>query len=81
MVACHSTAGQAGEVGKLTKLWKRSGLGRMDLQAASAGDIVSVSGAGTARIADTLGAPNLAEPLAPGVIEPPTLRFAPCCNP
>ncbi len=67
-------AGQPGETGKLTKIWKRSGLGRLDLQAAAAGDIVSVSGAGTARIADTLGAPDLAEALEPGVIEPPTLR-------
>ena len=45
-----------------------------ELDAAGAGDIVSMTGAGAARIADTVGAPDLAQPLAPGLIEPPTLR-------
>lgn len=69
--------GAPGEEGRLTKMWKRSGLGRLELAAVSAGDIVSVAGAGSARIADTLGSPNLEQPLEPGVIEPPTLRCPP----
>ncbi len=69
-------AGDPGEEGRLTKIWKRSGLGRLELEAAGAGDIVSVTGAGTARIADTVGSLDLEEALAPGVIEPPTLRCA-----
>ena len=68
-------AGAPGEEGRLTKIWKRSGLGRLELDTAGAGDIVSITGAGTARIADTVGSLNLEEALAPGVIEPPTLRF------
>lgn len=58
-------------------MWKRSGLGRLELEAASAGDIVSITGAGTARIADTVGSPDLEHALAPGIIEPPTLRCMP----
>ncbi|KAK9916112.1 hypothetical protein WJX75_008777 [Coccomyxa subellipsoidea] len=70
----HHT-GAPGEEGRLTKIWKRSGLGRLELNTAGAGDIVSVTGAGTARIADTVGSPDLEEALAPGVIEPPTLSM------
>lgn len=62
-------------------MWKRSGLGRLELEAASAGDIVSITGAGTARIADTVGSPDLERALSPGVIEPPTLRCTPCLPP
>jgi GTP-binding protein len=79
MPVLNVCAGQQVEEGRVTKIWKRSGLGRLDMHAASAGDIVSISGAGTARIADTLGAPDLTEPLAPGNIEPPTLRCV--CSP
>ncbi|CAL8470047.1 g9589 [Coccomyxa elongata] len=70
----HHT-GAPGEEGRLTKVWKRSGLGRLELEAASAGDIVSITGAGTARIADTVGSPDLEHALSPGVIEPPTLSM------
>ncbi|EIE25836.1 GTP-binding protein TypA [Coccomyxa subellipsoidea C-169] len=70
----HHT-GNPGEEGRLTKIWKRSGLGRLELEAAGAGDIVSVTGAGTARIADTVGSLDLEEALAPGIIEPPTLSM------
>lgn len=67
-------AGGPSEEGRLTRVWKRAGVGRIDLDAAGAGDIVSVTGLAAARVADTIGAPNLATALAPGVIEPPTLR-------
>ncbi len=62
------------EEGRLTKMWKRSGLGRIDLTTIGAGDIVSVTGLTAASIASTIGSPDLATPLPPGTIEPPTLR-------
>ena len=67
-------AGELVEEGRLTKLWKRSGLGRIDLAAIGAGDIVSVTGLNSASIANTIGSPELTTPLPPGNIEPPTLR-------
>ena len=60
----------------MTKLWKRSGLGRIDLAAIGAGDIVSVTGLNAASIANTIGSPEITTPLPPGNIEPPTLRCA-----
>ncbi len=62
---------------RLTKIWKRVGTGRQDMDVASAGDIVSLTGAGAAPIADTIAGLDRAEPLEPGPIEPPTLRRAP----
>ena len=67
-------AGGPDEDGKLTKIWKRAGTSKIDLDTAGAGDIVSVTGLSTARIADTIGTPSLTEALEPGHIEPPTLR-------
>lgn len=67
-------AGELVEEGRLTKLWKRSGLGRIDLAAIGAGDIVSVTGLNQASIANTIGSPEVTTPLPPGNIEPPTLR-------
>lgn len=67
-------AGKVAEDGRLTKIWKRSGTGRQDLEVASAGDIVSISGFGQAAIADTIAAAEVAEALPPGRIDPPTLR-------
>jgi predicted membrane GTPase involved in stress response len=61
---------------RLTRIWKRVGTGRQDMAAAGAGDIVSLTGAGGAAIADTVAGLQRAEPLAPGPIEPPTLRRA-----
>ena len=79
-VSPPASAGAEGEEGRLTKIWKRAGTGRMDLDAAGAGDIVSVTGVPAACVADTLGGPELAEPLPPGTIEPPTLRQATCTS-
>lgn len=71
-----SVPGDASEESKLTKVWKRVGTGRVELSAAAAGDIVSVTGLNQARVADTIGALSRANPLPPGTIEPPTLRYA-----
>ena len=79
MQPAHDTGWWAGELveeGRLTKMWKRSGLGRIDLAAIGAGDIVSVTGLAAASIASTIGSPALESALPPGTIEPPTLRCA-----
>ena len=57
-------------------MWKRVGTGRQDMEVAGAGDIVSLTGAGAAAIADTIGGLDREEALSPGPIEPPTLRHA-----
>lgn len=60
---------------KVTRIEKRAGLGKVQLQAAVAGDVVSLAGAGDAAgIADTIAAPAVEQGLDPGPIDPPTLR-------
>jgi GTP-binding protein len=68
---------------KVTKLFKRSGTGTIDLAMASVGDIVSVAGVGEASISDSIVSPDVAEGIAPGKIDPPTLSmvFAPNNSP
>ncbi|KAK9827239.1 hypothetical protein WJX81_001716 [Elliptochloris bilobata] len=70
----HHAGGVGAEV-RLTKIWKRVGTGRQDMEVAGAGDIVSLTGAGAAAIADTIAGLDRVEPLAPGPIEPPTLSM------
>jgi len=67
-------AGAPGGDSKVTKIFKRSGVGKLELDSASAGDVISMTGAAAAGIADTIGAVDLAAALSPGPIEPPTLR-------
>jgi GTP-binding protein len=60
---------------KISRIEKRAGLGKVQLQAAVAGDVVSLAGAGDAAgIADTIAAPSVEQGLDPGPIDPPTLR-------
>lgn len=60
---------------KVTRIEKRAGLGKVQLQSAVAGDVVSLAGAGDAAgIADTIAAPVVEVGLDPGPIDPPTLR-------
>lgn len=68
--------GSTGADSKVTKIFKRSGVGKVELDSASAGDVVSIAGAPSAGIADTIGDVELAAPLSPGPIEPPTLRYS-----
>lgn len=72
-------AGSSGADSKVTKIFKRSGVGKVELDSASVGDVVSIAGAASAGIADTIGDAELAAPLSPGPIEPPTLRY-PCLD-
>ena len=73
-------AGSAGADSKVTKIFKRSGVGKVELDSASAGDVVSIAGAASAGIADTIGDAELVAPLSPGPIEPPTLRYPGRCD-
>jgi predicted membrane GTPase involved in stress response len=67
---------------KVTRIEKRAGLGKVQLQAAVAGDVVSLAGAGDAAgIADTIAAPAVEQGLDPGPIDPPTLRWAALLQP
>jgi len=70
-------AGVMGDEGKLTRIMKRAGVGRVELDAVGAGDIASVAGMPTAGIADTVAAFAAKEGLDPGTIEPPTMRCGP----
>jgi hypothetical protein len=49
LLYCIGRAGGAAEEGRLTRLWKRAGTGRAELDAAGAGDIVSLTVAQTAQ--------------------------------
>lgn len=70
-------SGQVIEQLKITKIEKKAGLGKVQLQSAVAGDVVSIAGPGDAAgIADTIAAPAVAQALDPGPIDPPTLRWA-----
>ena len=75
-------AGVMGDEGKLTRIMKRAGVGRVELDAVGAGDIASVAGMPTAGIADTIAAVAAKEGLDPGTIEPPTMRCPAmvCCR-
>jgi len=68
-------AGAPGADSKVTKIFKRSGVGKIELDSASAGDVISMTGASSAGIADTIGGADLTAALSPGPIEPPTLRY------
>lgn len=61
---------------KVTRIEKRAGMGKVQLQVAVAGDVVSLAGAADAAgIADTIAAPGVEVALDPGPIDPPTLRW------
>ena len=62
---------------RITRIEKRVGMERVQLQQAVSGDVVSLAGAGDAAgIADTIAAPGVTQGLDPGPIDPPTLRYA-----
>jgi GTP-binding protein len=62
---------------RITRIEKRVGMERVQLQQAVSGDVVSLAGAGDAAgIADTIAAPVVTKGLDPGPIDPPTLRWA-----
>jgi GTP-binding protein len=67
--------GSVVETGRLTKLLGFRGLDRLTVEEAQAGDIIAVAGLSEATIPDTVGAPELAEPLHAIPVDPPTLAM------
>lgn len=63
------------EEGKLTRIMKRSGTTRIELDSVGTGDIVSIAGMAAAGIADTVATYTATKGLDPGNIEPPTMRW------
>ena len=63
------------ETGRLTKLLGFRGLDRVTVEEAEAGDIVAVAGLTDATIPDSIGAPELTEPLHAIPVDPPTLAM------
>src|ERR1700690_2226361 len=67
--------GSVVETGRLTKLLGFRGLDRVPVEEADAGDIVAVAGSSDATVPETVGAPELAAPLASIPVDPPTLAM------
>ncbi len=67
--------GSVVETGRLTKLMSFRGLDRVAVDMVVAGDIIAVAGLTDATVPDTVGAPDLAEPLHATPIDPPTLAM------
>jgi GTP-binding protein len=67
--------GSVVETGRMTKLLSFRGLERLPVEEAEAGDIIAVAGLGDATVPDTIGAPELAEPLPAIPVDPPTLAM------
>ncbi len=67
--------GSVVETGRLTKLMSFRGLERVAVDEVIAGDIIAVAGLTDATVPDTVGSPDLAEPLHATPIDPPTLAM------
>ena len=65
--------GSVVENGRLTKLLKFDGTQRVPVNEVNVGDIICIAGLTKASVADTIGAPSLAEPVASTPIDPPTM--------
>ena len=63
------------ETGRLTKLLSFRGLERVSIEEAGAGDIIAIAGLSDATVPDTVGSPDLLEPLHATPIDPPTLAM------
>jgi GTP-binding protein len=63
------------ETGRITKILTFRGIERVAVDEAEAGDIVLVAGLSKTTVADTIGAPTLAEPIPAIPVDPPTLSM------
>ena len=70
-----SQDGRTVETGRLTKLLSFRGLERVTVEEVAAGDIIAVAGLTDATIPDTIGAPEITEPLHAIPVDPPTLAM------
>ncbi|MBU8544359.1 MULTISPECIES: translational GTPase TypA [Roseomonadaceae] len=67
--------GSVVETGRLTKLMTFSGLDRVVVDTAYAGDIIAIAGLSNGTIPDTICDPAVAEPLPAIPVDPPTLSM------
>ncbi|MBB3173831.1 GTP-binding protein [Endobacter medicaginis] len=63
------------ETGRLTKLMSFRGLDRVPVDEVEAGDIIAIAGLTDATIPDTVGSPEITEPLKAIPVDPPTLTM------
>ncbi|MCL6562325.1 MAG: translational GTPase TypA [Firmicutes bacterium] len=75
--AMVAVAGGAGEIrrARVTRIFGRLGLRRVERQAATVGDIVTVAGVEDVAIGETLTDPERPSPLPPLVVDEPTLTI------
>ncbi len=67
--------GNVVETGRVSKILAFRGIERTPIDEAEAGDIVAIAGLEKFNVADTLGAPDVTEPLQAQPIDPPTLSM------
>ncbi|MEX2319065.1 MAG: PepSY domain-containing protein, partial [Bauldia sp.] len=67
--------GKLVEQGRISKILAFRGIERVPIDEAEAGDIVTIAGLPEFNVADTLCAPDIAEPLQAQPIDPPTLSM------
>lgn len=67
--------GEQIEVGRLTKLQTFSGVERVPVEKAIAGDIISIAGTKVASVADTICDVSVQEPIPSTPIDPPTMAI------
>lgn len=65
--------GDTVETGRLTKLLRFEGTQRVPVNEVSAGDIICVAGLTKTSVSDTIGTPDITEPLSSTPIDPPTM--------
>ena len=70
-VKAMSLSGDVVENGRLTKLMTFDGTERVPVDNVKVGDIICIAGLTKASVADTIGAPDLAEPVESTPIDPP----------
>ena len=67
--------GNVVEDGRVTKLFAFQGLERVPVETAKAGDIIAIAGLVKATVSNTIGTPEITEPLHAREIDPPTLSM------
>ena len=67
--------GKTVEDGRVSKLFAFQGLERVPVESAKAGDIVAIAGLMKATVSNTIGTPQISEPLHAREIDPPTLSM------
>jgi GTP-binding protein len=74
-VKAISRDGKLIEQGRISKVLAFRGLERQPVEECQAGDIVAISGLAAATVADTIGDPQVSEPIPAQPIDPPTLTM------